>query len=356
MNLRLSSDINKGATVFLSHVRRTFARYPIDYTGELVRLLDDISIFTRTISSYVNENAPTIQYGKVGRGEHADETEGTVDEGEIDAAFATRKLYQMLENDGYCCIILAKGTETPLTFPENVPNGNYVVTVSPLDYDDEQQLGHKPVAGTVFSIYKRKSSASLPGRRIDLLQKAKDQVAAGYCVYSSATTLHYTMGHGLYSFVMHPVALQYFLQPAMRVTLPENPSAVYSDRRFVKKQDGVLGRCIAKCLDKHCGSMYGTGCLVGDVHLMLQNGGVVVGKDAHFLCETAPFSFIIEQAGGVALNESGARIMDLQVLDDANMQVTLVAGSPITMKNLGQELQSPMNGDVDEDMKVNGDH
>eukprot|EP00172_Hildenbrandia_rubra_P000137 Plantae.Rhodophyta-Hildenbrandia_rubra.ctg10619.p1 GENE.Plantae.Rhodophyta-Hildenbrandia_rubra.ctg10619~~Plantae.Rhodophyta-Hildenbrandia_rubra.ctg10619.p1 ORF type:complete len:321 (-),score=56.15 Plantae.Rhodophyta-Hildenbrandia_rubra.ctg10619:1290-2252(-) len=264
--------------------------------------------------------------------------------GSIDAAIATRKLHHMLEKDGYCCVILAKDSKEPLTFPEDVPNGNHVVAVSPLDYDLEQQTEHKPVAGTIFSVYKRKSSASLSGQRIDLLQKAKDQVAAGYCVYSSATTLHYTMGHGLYSFVMHPVALQYFLQPAMRVTLPENPSAVYGERRLVKKQEDVVGKCIAKSLDKHCGSMYGTGCLVGDVHLMLQNGGIVVGKGSHFLCEAAPLAFLIEQAGGVAVDANGKRILNLQVLGNFDMKTTLVAGSPITMKNVGLCAQRPVNG------------
>ena len=155
LGIRLSSDVNKGATVFLSHVRRTFARHPVDYTGELVRLLDDIANFTRAIASAVAGQGTSVS-----------------------AEVATRHLYRLLAHDGYCCIILSKALSQPLTFDDGVAHGNYVVCVSPLDVDS---LGSDTsTAGTLFSVYKRRSSASLPGRGIDLKQKISDQVAAGY--------------------------------------------------------------------------------------------------------------------------------------------------------------------------------
>lgn len=323
MGLRLTSDINKAATVFLSHVRRTFARHPVDYTGELVRLLDDIASFTRSMSAAVTERSEHLSYGNVGTGS------------DITSEMAIRHLYRLLAADGYCCIILAKDHDQPLTFADSVLHGNYVVCVSPLDMDTTGS-DERCVAGMLFSVYKRKSSTSLPGRGMDLRQKLGDQVAAGYASFSSATTLYYTMGHGVYSFVMHPVALQYFLQPAMRLAIPENPTTVYSDRALLRK-GSAIGKSLDKMVDKLCCSMFTTGCLVGDVHQLMQTGGVLVFENVHLMCEAAPVAFIVEESGGVATDEYGTRILDMAITEDYNISVTIVLGTPASHKNL--ELQ-----------------
>lgn len=194
----LKSD--KAAVVFPSHVRRTFQRFPTDYTGELVRLLDDITTVTHSIAAYVTEGSEKVLYGSVG-----DITEG------LDAAVATKRLYGSLSRDGYACLFFDKNTEAPLTMPEDAPHGSYVVMCSPLD--TEPNSVEQAICGTIFSVYKRRSPASLPGRLMDLQQKLGDQVAAGYVLYSSATTLFYTLGgqHGAYSFCLHPVASKSYI-------------------------------------------------------------------------------------------------------------------------------------------------
>lgn len=331
MGLRLTSDINKAATVFLSHVRRTFARFPVDYTGELVRLLDDIATFTCTTASSVAERSSTVRYGSVGTGDDLN-TDSTI-----------RQLYRVLAHDGYCCIILAKGCNQPLTFDESVLHGNYVVCVSPLDMD-AVGADECAIAGMSFSVYKRKSSASLPGRGMDLRQNLGDQVAAGYASFSSATTLYYTMGHGVYSFVMHPVALQYFLQPPMRLNIPENPATIYADRALLHTSSPISSS-LSKMVDKLCCSMFTTGCLIGDVHQLIQTGGVLVFSNVHLMCEAAPVAFVIEQCGGVATDEFGDRVLDMAITEDYNVQITLVLGTPNSHSALGlQAKHSPTNG------------
>lgn len=325
LGLRLTSDVSKAAMVFLSHVRRTFARAPVDYTGELVRLLDDISIVTRSVASYVAECSASVAYGSVG------------DASTLSSDFSTTKMYKSLTHDGYACIILSRDREMPLTFPEDAPHGMYVVCFSPLDFD-KLNVGQQPVCGTSWSIYKRRSANSLPGRYIDMQQKACDQVAAGYCIYSSATTLHYTMGQGVYSFVMHPVALQYFLQPASRIMLPESGTAIYTPRCLMLHGVSAVGQSVARALKTLHASVFHTGCLIGDVHMMLQTGGVVVASDVHFLCEAAPLALMIEQAGGVATDGEGTRILDMEVLEDFNMTVTFVAGSRRTASAIDLKL------------------
>mmetsp|Transcript_3757 Transcript_3757/g.11186 ORF Transcript_3757/g.11186 Transcript_3757/m.11186 type:complete len:344 (+) Transcript_3757:103-1134(+) len=308
---KLSTRLSKAATVFPSHVRRSFLSNPTDYTGELVRLLDDISTQTHAISAFVSEGSENIQYGAVGQRQ-------------MDADFATRHLYRSLSHDGYACLILAKNRQQPLTFPEEVPHGGYVVCMSALDADP--RAVDQPICGTIFSIYKRKSSTSLPGKYVDLQQQASDQVAAGFVVYGPSTVLYYTMGHGLYSFVLHPVAMQYFLQPDQRLTINEANLAVYGKRTIVNSQT-PLGKGVKKYMDETDNvKMYHTGCMAGNVALMLPNGGVLIKPDAHFLCEAAPLAFIIEQAGGLATNGEGARILDLGVDEDYQMKTGFLAG------------------------------
>lgn len=325
----LSDNVFKGATVFLSHVRRTFARSPVDYTGELVRLLDDIANFTRVVSTAVTESNLVSEYS----GHHAHEFL------DVNAKGATQSLYRLLAHDGYCCIILSKGHKDPLTFPEGVPHGNYVVCVSPLDHDPVTGTGIG--VGTVFSIYKRRSSASLPGRGIDLKQKLNDQVAAGYCSYSSATTLHYTMGHGTSSFVMHPVAQQYFLQPSIPLTIPENSNIIYCNRDILRVNTS-FGTAMKKLLSHNTSSfsVSSSGCLLGDLHMLLRTGGVLIAQNVNLLCEAAPIAYLVEQADGVAIDEFGDRILDMSITEEYDIKVTIVIGSKKDVGNIGGAIVS----------------
>lgn len=324
--LRLAPNTSKAATVFLSHVRRTFQRFPTDFTGELVRLLDDIAVVTRSIASSITSASPMTQ------------------------SSATAHLYAALKSDGYACLILAKGTTQPLTFAADVPHGNYVVCIAPLDYDDTSPIpAPHTLSGTVFSVFKRRSSASLPGRGIDLRQDLTSQAAAGYCCYGSATTLHYTMGHGTHSFVLQPVSLQYFLQPATRVTIPDSASS-YLPREILLRDPGAspLAAALQRAESRFHGQNFTTGGLVGDVHMLLQTGGVLVREKVHLLCEAGPIAMVVEQAGGAALTATGKRILDLKVEDDPNVSITIVAGSKALVGGLGLMEQKDANGKMSE--------
>lgn len=81
-----STDWKKGATVFPSHVRRTFQRFPTDYTGELVRLLDDLSTATHSIAAYVTEGSENVRYGTAGAS------------GGLNPIVASKKLYKALSH------------------------------------------------------------------------------------------------------------------------------------------------------------------------------------------------------------------------------------------------------------------
>eukprot|EP00180_Rhodochaete_pulchella_P002127 Plantae.Rhodophyta-Rhodochaete_pulchella.ctg32148.p1 GENE.Plantae.Rhodophyta-Rhodochaete_pulchella.ctg32148~~Plantae.Rhodophyta-Rhodochaete_pulchella.ctg32148.p1 ORF type:complete len:347 (-),score=42.73 Plantae.Rhodophyta-Rhodochaete_pulchella.ctg32148:106-1146(-) len=317
-------NVDKAATVFPSHVRRTFTRHPTDYTGDLVRLLDDIATQTHGISAYVAEHDETIAYGQVGRKA-------------ITASFATRLLYRALSHDGYSCVILARDNQEPLTFPEDVPHGPYVVCMSSLDLDPTFDV--QPMCGTVFSIYKRLSSTSLPGRYMDLAQDAGKQVAAGFCIYASATSLFYTMGYGVHSFSLHPVAVQYFLQPNQRIEIPTGGTSLFASRKTVL-QDAPLGKALSKLMTEKTWKLQDVGSFVANTYYMIKLGGVVVVEQADLLCEAAPLAFIIEQAGGTAYTIDGSKIMESTADDECHTMTSFIGGHSDAVTEILQALDA----------------
>ncbi len=61
---------------------------------------------------------------------------------------------------------------------------------------------------------------------------------------------------------------------------------------------------------------------------------MLIAQSTHLLCEAAAIAFIVEQAGGVAVDEFGDRILDMTVTEDHDVCVTLVLGSKMDVSNL----------------------
>lgn len=291
-----SSPTDNSATVFPSHVRATFRRHPADRTGELVRLLDDISTVTHSISSYVATQHPHPFNSQLDSS-----TPPT-----LDPEFATEKLYTTLCHDGYACIILERNREAPLTFSETALQGGYVVMLSSLDADSNSP--DNALCGTIFSVYKRRSSPSLPGRLKDLQQHLSHQIAAGFVLYSSATTLYYTMGAGAWSFCLHPVATQYFLQPNHPITLRDAGTDLYADYQE-SRTDRKLGAPALELCAQRGGKVFDNGCMIANYHGAMLSACLFISHDMHLLCEAAPLAYLAEEMGGKATDGAGNRIL-----------------------------------------------
>jgi len=267
--------------------------------------------------------------------------------------------------------MLEAGHETPLVFPSDVPMGAYCVCLSALDFDDAAGQRDLGVVGTIWSVYKRHSPTGTHGRYVDLQQRAAEQVAAGYCAYSSATTLMYTLGEGgtgldppgVYAFVLHPVATQYFLQSSRRfhlddpsaAALPARPGGgggggdgsdsdggggggggggrrprrcggVFGSRRLIARSRTPLARALGRYVAASGSSCYSNGALLADAHAALMTRGVVVAPSVQLLCEAAPLALLVEHAGGTATDGYGRRVLEMGVTDDAHRTTGLLAG------------------------------
>ena len=119
----------------------------------------------------------------------------------------------------------------------------------------------------------------------------------------------------------------------MHLNIPENPTILYSDRKLLRS-DHPISPSLAKMVDKLSCSMYTTGCITGDLHQLMQAGGVLITVDVHVLCEAAPIALIVEQCGCVAIDQNGSRISVMAVEDDFTVKVTLVLGTSDGIQNL----------------------
>jgi fructose-1,6-bisphosphatase I len=218
---------------------------------------------------------------------------------------------------------------------EHCKKAKYVILFDPLD--GSSNIDVNVSIGTIFSIFRRKSSIGDLANVNDFLQKGDEQVAAGYIIYGSSTMLVYTTGRGVNGFTLQPSIGEFFLShPKMQI--PED-GAIYS------MNEGNLNSCekgvqeyIAWCKesDKKTNRPYSAryiGSLVADFHRNLIKGGIYIypgttknksGK-LRMQYECNPLAFIVEQAGGKA-TDGHRRIMEI-VPTDLHQRSPLFIGS-----------------------------
>lgn len=283
-------------------------------TGELTRLLSDISIAAKVVNREVNKAGLVDILGAEGSENIQGEEQQKLD------VFANTQFITALNAGGEVCGIASEELDDFIGLNSKVSkNGKYVVLIDPLD--GSSNIDVNVSIGTIFSIYRRISfsgSANLE----DFLQKGNEQVAAGYIIYGSSTMLVYTTGHGVNGFTLDPSIGEFCLSHP-NITIPET-GVIYSinEGNYVHFPDGVK-RYIKYCqeADKDTGRPYTSryiGSLVADFHRNMLKGGIYIYPETakspqgklRLLYECNPLAYIAEQAGGAASN-GFKRIMDV---------------------------------------------
>ncbi|GAA3987641.1 class 1 fructose-bisphosphatase [Mucilaginibacter dorajii] len=286
--------------------------------GELSRLLRDIGIAAKIVNREVSKAGLIDILGDAGgvniQGEHQQKLD----------IYADRQFISALKSGGECCIVASEENEGIIRLDTDVSkNAKYIVTIDPLDGSSNIDV-NVPV-GTIFSIYRRKTTEGRPQLE-DVLQKGTEQVAAGYIIYGSSTMLVYTTGKGVNGFTLDPSIGEFCLShPNMQI--PES-GFIYSinEGNYVHFPQGVkdyIKYCqIEDPATKRPYSSRYIGSMVADVHSNLIKGGIFIypvtasapsGK-LRLLYECNPMAFLIEQAGGRATN-GDERILDLEITE-----------------------------------------
>jgi fructose-1,6-bisphosphatase I len=283
-------------------------------TGELTRLLSDLSIAAKVVNREVNKAGLVDILGAQGSENIQGEQQQKLD------VYANTQFIDALNAGGEVCGIASEEVDDFIGLDGKVSrNGKYVVLIDPLD--GSSNIDVNVSIGTIFSIYRRISFSG--GATLeDFLQKGNEQVASGYIIYGSSTMLVYTTGHGVNGFTLDPSIGEFCLSHP-NITIPET-GIIYSinEGNYVHFPDGVK-RYIKYCQQEDTAtnrpytSRY-IGSLVADFHRNMLKGGVYIYPETakspkgklRLLYECNPLAFIAEQAGGKASNGI-KRIMDV---------------------------------------------
>lgn len=289
-------------------IERFILDHQPDYArGEFTNLLYDIALAAKIIAHKTNRAGLTDILGQAGDVNVQGEEQQKLD------VYADEVIYRVFDHTGRLCAMASEEREELINIPKRFKKGSYVLVYDPLD--GSSNIDVNVSIGTVFGIYRAKNWETR-GQLADVLQPARELVAAGYVLYGSSTMLVYSAGEGVHGFTLNP-ELGEFLLSHDTMRLPDPPSYysvnhAYFDRwspevqAFIRwlQQDGDGSVVAPQMSSRYIGS------LVADFHRNLLRGGIFCypaetnkpeGK-IRLLYEAGPLAYLIEQAGGYASN------------------------------------------------------
>ena len=202
------------------------------------------------------------------------------------------------------------------------PNGNYLVSIDPLD--GSSNIDVNSLIGTIFSIQHAPQWMD-PSDPQAFLQPGTQMVAAGYVLYGPSTLLVLTTGKGTHAYTLDKTHGG-FLLTRDNIRVPQETTEYAINASNARHWEQPMQRYVADLLAGSEGprekdfNMRWVAAMVGDIHRILQRGGIFAypydnrdpakpGK-LRLLYEANPMAFLMEQAEGVASTGS-QRIMSL---------------------------------------------
>jgi fructose-1,6-bisphosphatase I len=285
------------------HILDTQSKFP-DASGMLSGLLYNIALAGKLIASHTTRAGLADILGATGTTNVQGELVQKLD------IYAHRTIFQLNDHTGRLAVMGSEEEDDIIPIPAKYPTGKYVLLFDPLD--GSSNIDYNVSVGTIFAIFKRKSTSDR-GTLEDVLQKGSEIVAAGYIVYGSSTMLVYSTGNGVNGFTLDP-SIGEFLLSHPNIMLPNKPKYYSANQGYQSRWSEGIQR-YTRWLRGEEGansslSLRYIGSMIADVHRNLLAGGVFYypgdantpnGK-LRLLYEAIPMSFIIEQAGGYATN------------------------------------------------------
>lgn len=289
---------------------RSQARFP-QATGELTHLMLDITLACKFIAREITQSSIKDLHD-VRRVRETPQRKIQRLE-----AFAAEQMRYALDRSGTTCLMItdAEGSEAQRL---GATDGKYIVVVDPLD--GTPNIAFNAPVCTTFSVYRRMSPPdNIPDLK-EALQPGQRMVVGGYVLYGSSTMLVFAAeGMGVNFFTMDPGTGEFFLANG-DVRIPAFKKAFSMNTGWVSYWDEPVRRYLDHAVANRYAYRYG-GSMVADIHRILMEGGLFAypadkryphGK-LHLLYKCAPLAFIVEKAGGAAI-DGFRRILDIQPL------------------------------------------
>jgi fructose-1,6-bisphosphatase I len=228
--------------------------------------------------------------------------------------FANQLLVDKMLASGKVRIVLSEELENPVYRELPLDKGllqsnevsDYIYAMDPIDGSSNIDIA-LPV-GTIFSFYNNNGT---------LLQQGKDQVCAGYVLYSNATAIVLTFGNGVYTFTLDSEVDCFFLTDE-KLRIPDDTKIYSINEGNYNKFFDQTKKFLTTAKDQDYKLRY-VGSMVGDIHRTLLKGGIFIypsdvkspnGK-LRLLYEINPMAMLINQAGGQAFLEDGTDPMTI---------------------------------------------
>ncbi len=280
---------------------------PVDSRSELTALLGDVATACKRLSHLVRMGELAGVLGAAGQENVQGEDQKKLD------IIANEVFIDSMQRSGLLAGVASEEMDSHYPIPSQYKRGDYLLAFDPLDGSSNIDVNGS--TGTIFSIT-RHAGKDAP-TDADFLKSGREQVCAGYCLYSSASMLVLTTGQGVAGFTLDNSVGEFILSHP-DITVPDSTSeyAINSSysRHWLAPEKRYIDECNAG-VDGPRGrnfNMRWAGSMVGDVHRILCRGGVFIypldarlkadGKEGklRLLYEANPMGMLIEQAGGMA--------------------------------------------------------
>jgi fructose-1,6-bisphosphatase I len=312
--------------------------------GDLTLILNHIGVASKLVNREVRAAGLVDILGMTGKSNIQGEDVMKLDE------FANEKFIKILSSSGQVCAIASEENHDIIRFNTEIARGGkYVVCIDPLD--GSSNIDVNVSIGTIFSIYRRITPPGSLPQMEDILQTGKKQVAAGYVIYGSSTMLVYTTGLGVTGFTYDPSIGEYCLSH-FKIEIPEKGKIYSVNEGNYKQFSPGLRNYIDACKGKEddgsdaLSSRY-IGSLVSDFHRNMLKGGIYMypstfkqpGGKLRLLYECNPIAFLAEQAGGMATDGKGNRILDIEPVA-IHQRTPFFSGSTEMIKSVEEFMKS----------------
>ncbi|ADG17255.1 Inositol phosphatase/fructose-16-bisphosphatase [Paraburkholderia atlantica] len=286
-------------------------------TAGLSALLIDVAAAIKSISAMLTKGALGGNYGSA-------QTLNTHGEEQKKLDVSTNDIFvQQCEWDGLLAAMVSEEMEHVYPIPPEYPRGEYLLAFDPLD--GSSNIDINGVVGSIFSVLRTRDPAEDASSEAAFLRPGCEQVAAGYAVYGPSTMLVLSVGNGTHGFTLER-DIGNFVLTHSNIRIPEETGEFAINASNERFWEPPVRRYVQECKDGRSGcrardfNMRWIASMVAEVHRILMRGGVFMyPRDSktpamegrlRLLYEANPMSFLVEQAGGLAIT-GRERILDV---------------------------------------------
>ncbi len=228
------------------------------------------------------------------------------DEEQIQADLVCNQI--IINNLANCQDIFALASEELTELTHFNKNGKYIICIDPLD--GSKNLEFNLSLGTFFTIFEVKNTK-------ELKFSGKDIVAAGYFLYGPSIHLTISLGKGVEIFEIDNDSDSY-LNIYSKIKIPENGNYYSINEGEMNSFNPNIINYLNNIKQKGGYKTRYIGTLIADLHRTILNGGIFLypttskykeGKLRLFF-EVFPASYLITEAGGIAIDEFGNSILE----------------------------------------------